>query len=484
MSRARSSSKQQILQHLTTTEINSYTQPPTTKKPRFDARNPSTLAADDQQDGGDEGEAEEYQEVDRLLELDEIGKGGQQTKRSAVNLDGYDTDSSNENFELRAAAKKAEAEAGAGAEAKAPKSKDEEVNDMFADLDEDVDKERSDEDLEREGKIAGKKRNVRFLDVDEIEGQVPNSKSGGHVSADMRAGKDKMVTDQESASGSSSSESGSDEERARIDSDVDEEVGAGGKKKHAPRLDAFNMRAEVEEGKFDGEGNFVRKAADRDAVHDRWLEGLSKKDMKKAREAKEKREDERRQRDKGDDSILTSDILSILITNLDKGETILEALQRLGKGLEKKKKVPTWQKNKRKDAEKEEKTESDPGTDAKDAKRREKISIITDAADRLLTRGQSEVYDLEREKLVRQYERDTGDQWNDPVTHDSDGDVEDKGISTQWQYRWSDMRDGGQLYGPYDGATMSAWDEAGYFGEGVEFRRVGDSGWSRSVDFV
>ena len=472
MSRAQSSSKQQDRQHLTS-QINSYTQPPTTNKPRFDARNPSTLAADDQT-GGDEQEAEEYQEVDRLLEIDEIGKGGQQTKRSAVNLDGYDTDSSNENFELRAAAK---------AEAEAPKSKDEEVNDMFADLEEDMDKEQSDEDLEREGKKVGKKRNVRFLDVDEIEGQVSNSKSGGHVSADMRAGKDKMVTDQEGGDSSSSSESGSDEERAQLDSDVDEEVGAGGKKKKAPRLDAFNMRAEDEEGKFDGEGNFVRKAADRDAVHDRWLEGLSKKDMKKAREAKEKREDERRQREKGDDSILTSDILSTLITNLERGETVLEALQRLGKGLEKKKKVPTWQKNKRKDAEKDGRTENDSETAAKDAKLREKISVVTDAADRLLTRGQPEVYDLEREMLVRQYERDTGDRWIDAVTQESDDDG-DEGLSAQWQYRWSDMRDGGQLYGPYDGAMMSAWDDAGYFGEGVEFRRVGESGWSRSVDFV
>ena len=427
------------------------------EKPRFDARNPSTLAAD-------------APEEDQILEIDEIGKGGQQAKRSAVNLDGYDTDSSNENFELRAAAK-------ADQQRKENAPKDEEDNDMFADLEETVDNKKEDEELAPEGKKS--KKDVRFLDVDDIEGQVLHSKSGGHVSAAMN-GK-RTTKDHES-----SSDSGDDEERARLDSDVDEEVGAGGKRKHAPRLDAFNMKAEDEEGKFDGDGNFVRKAAERDATHDRWLEGLSKKDMKKAREAQAKREEERRQRDKEDDSVLTSDILSTLIVNLERGETILEALQRLGKGLEKKKKVPNWRKNRRSNTNKEETNSSGNSVVAEnsstDAKRREKIEIITEAADRLLTRGQTEIYSQEREILVRQYERDTGDEWTEKNIKSEEG-IEPTGVK-RWQYRWSDKRDGGQLYGPYDGLTMSAWKEAGYFGEGVEFRRQGDIGWSRIVDFA
>ena len=55
----------------------------------------------------------------------------------------------------------------------------------------------------------------------------------------------------------------------------------------------------------------------------------------------------------------------------------------------------------------------------------------------------------------------------------------------QWEYRWSDARDGGQAHGPYDGAMMVSWNDAGFFGEGVEFRRAGEGGeWSRSVDFI
>ncbi len=75
-------------------------------------------------------------------------------------------------------------------------------------------------------------------------------------------------------------ESSDDEEEAALaaqEEDVDEEVGAGGLKRNAPKVDAFNMKAEQEEGRFDEAGNFVRKATDPDAKHDSWLEGVSKK---------------------------------------------------------------------------------------------------------------------------------------------------------------------------------------------------------------
>lgn len=60
------------------------------KKPRFDHRNPSTLAAD-------------APEEDLILDADVIGKSGNQTKRNAVNIDGYESDSDNDNFDARAA---------------------------------------------------------------------------------------------------------------------------------------------------------------------------------------------------------------------------------------------------------------------------------------------------------------------------------------------------------------------------------------------
>ncbi|KAF1813157.1 hypothetical protein P152DRAFT_306895 [Eremomyces bilateralis CBS 781.70] len=425
---------------------------PTAKKPRFDARNPSVLAA-------------HADDEDAILELDEIGRGGQ-PKRNAVNIDGYESDSSNDNFDARA-------------DAKAKREKDAKKNaeveeDLFAESEkEEEEEEEGEDDFSR----AAKKRDktVRFLDPQAIQGQVADSKSGGHVSADfLLSGKGKeRVKDVES-----SSESGSDEERDRVGSEVDEELGAGSKKKHAPRLEAFNMKEEAEEGKFDANGAFIRNAVDPNAVHDSWLEGLSKRDMKRAREAQEKRDEDRRRRDREDDAVPTSDILARLIRYLQPVETILEALQRLGKGKGKQK--PKWQKKQRNGNA----MDVDEGAEEEDpaeTQRKQAVEAITAAADQLLTRGQLEIYDAERELLIRQYQRETGEPWVEPTTSSAPNGPDQ---AAQWEYRWSDGREDGARHGPYDAATMKAWSDAGYFGEGVEFRRVGYSEWSRLVDFV
>ena len=443
---------------------------PSLKKARFDVRNPSALAPD-------------APEEDAILEADEIGKRGQQTKRNAVNIDGYESDSSNEGFDARADAKAKAVKKKEGLGGSGDGEKQEEENDMFADLNEDLKDGDEDEELAGEGKKTRKE--VHFLGEDEIEGQVAGSKSGGHVSADLllngdgaprRNGKRKEAD--------SSSESDVDEEERAAVGEVDEEIGAGGKKEHAPKLDAFNMKNEQEEGRFDAQGNFVRKAADPDAVHDSWLEGVSKKDMKKAKEAADKRDEETRQKRKEDDAILTSDILKTLIPYLERGETVLESLARLGRGKEKKK--PKWQnKNRRKADDAMDVDHEKASEDPAEIRRRETVEAITGAADKLLTRGQTEIYDAERELLMRQYSRETGEYWVDaPEADEGQVGVDGTGEAKQWEYRWADGRDGGQVNGPYDGSMMVAWNDAGYFGEGVEFRDAGQERWSRHVEFI
>lgn len=459
------------------------------KKPRFDVRNPSALAPD-------------ALEEDAVLEVDEIGKRGQQAKRNAVNIDGYESDSSNEGFDGRAEAKAKEA---AKKGKQGPGSKAEEDSDMFADLDEELGN--GDKDDGKAGNDTKKKKNVRFLEAEEIEGQVAGSKSGGHVSADfslngsgpgLNGNGTSNLHDKEAESSSESDVA--EEVRADIEGQVDEEVGAGGKKAHAPKLDAFNMKSEQEEGRFDAHGNFVRKAMDPDAVHDLWLEGVSKKDMKKAKEAEDRRDLERQQKALEDDAVLTSDILKDLIPHLERGETVLEALARLGRGKDKKKK---WQSKKHKrNTEEAMITDGDNNNnnnttaeDPTETRRRDAVEAITGAADKLLTRGQVEIYDAERELLVRQYRRETGgEDWIDPPAPerepaDEDGPDEEREMK-RWEYRWSDARDGGEIHGPYEGRMMVEWTDAGYFGDGVEFRRVeegeekGGGEWSRLVDFI
>ncbi|KAI4212061.1 MAG: hypothetical protein LQ351_005243 [Letrouitia transgressa] len=439
---------------------------PLSKKPRFDIRNPSTLAPD-------------APEEDAVLEADEIGNRGQQTKRNAVNIDGYESDSSNEGFDARANMKAKLA----GKEAnKSLNSKSEEDYDMFADLDEkpkDGDKK---EKLSAEGKKQ--KKAVRFLRMDEIPGQNFDSRTGEDVSSSFPYWAKGLIGQPIGSPNKQDTSSESDvpdEVRADI-GDEDEEVGAGGKKIHAPKIDAFNMKAEQEEGMFDEQLNYVRKAADPNAVHDSWLEGVSKKDMKRAKEAEEKRDEERRQKTLEADSVLTRDILSNLIPCLERCETALEALQRLGRGKEKKK--PKWatkQKNKQVDDNTVNVETGQASEDLAELRRRAAVETITEAADQLLSRGQTNIYDTEKEMLIRQYSRETGEAWADPPTEISDQVHEIK----QWEYRWVDERDGGQVNGPYDGSMMASWADAGYFSEGVEFRRAGTKDkWSRSVDFV
>ena len=121
-------------------------------------------------------------------------------------------------------------------------------------------------------------------------------------------------------------------------------------------------------------------------------------------------------------------------------------------------------------------TDEDPSEVA----RKKAIDDITGAADILMSRGQMDIYDTKRDTLTRQYRNDTGEDWVDPPAN---------GVTQQspamWEYRWSDARDGGDAHGPYDSAMMDSWKNAGYFGEGVEFRQVGDSGpWSGTVNFL
>lgn len=428
------------------------------KKPRFDLRNPSTLAPDAADD-------------DAILDADEIGRRGQQVRRKAVNLDGFESDSDNEgNFDVRSSNKAKQNKA----------KKEDEDDDMFAELQEDF----GAEEVDGDAALRKNKKNVRFLRNEEIEGQDTSSKGGRTLRVDLS-----KVPDEEEGEGEKEKEKEEEEEeesesdvaeedRAQVGNGMDEELGAGSKKKHGPLLDAFNMRDEQEEGRFDESGNFVRKAADPDALHDQWLDGVSKKDIRLAKEAADKREAARKEKDRLDDSVLTSDALKSLITQLQRGETALDALARIGKGAPKKPKWQTKRNQKRsKGDEDAEMTEDDP----KEAARKQAIEAVTGAADILMARGQAEIYDTEREVLTRQYRRETGEDWVDPQADSTPDDA----APEMWEFRWSDARDGGAVHGPYDGPTMESWKGAGYFGEGVEFRKTTDFGeWKSRVSFV
>jgi CD2 antigen cytoplasmic tail-binding protein 2 len=99
-------------------------------------------------------------------------------------------------------------------------------------------------------------------------------------------------------------------------------------------LSSFNMRDEMEEGKFTEDGSYVR-SFDPHSVHDRWMEGLGEREIKMARRRKRQQEKEQKEKmqaeerelqESGGKGALEKELLELL----KKGETVLEALQRLG----------------------------------------------------------------------------------------------------------------------------------------------------------
>ncbi|KAI9312006.1 hypothetical protein BX666DRAFT_1866887 [Dichotomocladium elegans] len=215
---------------------------------------------------------------------------------------------------------------------------------------------------------AKSKKGKRRLDINEIEGQ------------------DLYSRDQES-------------------DDEDEE----GKKKEPPLM-AFNLRQEMEEGSFDQEGNYHLNKADPQAHHDKWMEGVSRKEMAKAKEAQERRERDEALREAQRQSEVPqtkTDIYREMLNYIEPGENVREALGRLGSGSNKK--IPAWKqklmekKNRNKKAQPAAKT-GGPGKELSDeeaAERLRKVEKITGLADQMMAFGYFDIYEDTFEQMVR-----------------------------------------------------------------------------------
>lgn len=150
-----------------------------------------------------------------------------------------------------------------------------------------------------------KKKKEAFLRLGDIEGQEFGDQSGSDVDS-------------------------KDDDQPEDEDDAERRKKAG----MGYELSSFNMREEMEEGKFVADGTYVR-SFDPHGVHDRWMEGLDEKDIKLAR--RRKRQQERQQKEMmkveeeeleraGGKAAFERELLSML----KRGETVLEALQRLG----------------------------------------------------------------------------------------------------------------------------------------------------------
>ena len=126
-----------------------------------------------------------------------------------------------------------------------------------------------------------------------------------------------------------------DEDESDLDEPEDQdEVERRKKAGMGYELSSFNMREEMEEGKFAADGTYVR-SFDAHAIHDRWMDDLDEKEIKLARRRKRQQERIQRERIKAEERELAQSGGKAawemqLVGMLKKGETVLEALQRLG----------------------------------------------------------------------------------------------------------------------------------------------------------
>lgn len=213
------------------------------------------------------------------------------TRKGRVKTEGYESDSSDDGEGVVPSRRPGADGAGAGGEG------EEDEDDMFAM----ADKEEKTE--EEEGKKKGEEEYLRLGD---IEGQEFGR-------------------------------NGSDDEDEEDEEDEPEDEDDAERKRKAGmgyELSSFNMREEMEEGKFAADGMYVR-TFDPHALHDKWMEGLDEREIKLARKRKKEQEKKQRERMRAEEKELEesggrSAIELQVLSMLKKGESVLEALQRLG----------------------------------------------------------------------------------------------------------------------------------------------------------
>ncbi|KAJ7581265.1 hypothetical protein C8J56DRAFT_959521 [Mycena floridula] len=318
------------------------------------------------------------EEVDSALE--------QTTRKGRVkDAAGYDSDSSDD---------------GEGVVLSRRKEEKDEDDDMFA---------MGDEEAKSEETSSKKKKKTEYMRLGDIEGQE--------------------------FGGSGSEESSEDEPLDEDEVERRKKAGMGFE------LSSFNMREEMEEGKFTEDGSYVR-SFDPHGVHDRWMEGVDEREMKRAR--KRKRQQERVQQEKmqaEEEELAASGgkfaLEKQLLPLLKKGETILEALQRLGK------------------------LHSKPD-----------IEQVTHLASAIMALGDTDIYSKTYEELVRAI-RGSGSVDSAWIPPSAD---------RQFEYKWATPEAGqaDEIFGPFGEEEMQSWHQAQYFGiagEKVKVRAVGSNNW-------
>ncbi|KIO20563.1 hypothetical protein M407DRAFT_81465 [Tulasnella calospora MUT 4182] len=406
---------------------------PSTKKARFDenpikktTQIPTTEFIEDNSEEGLTGDAFS----NKILE--ELEPSGQKKRKGRVKTEGYDTDSSDDGEGVVESRKKARRKKG---------DDDEDDVDMFGGGDDQSDEEAA--------AANTKKKDTKFMALGDIEGQEFSGRGGSDADDDENEPED------------------------------EDDAVRRSKKGMGYELSSFNMKDEMEEGKFDEAGMFVR-AFDPHQVHDRWMEGLDETEIKKAKRSRKKMEErEAARRHQVDEeeglSHKTKEQLELeLLDWVRPGESVLQTLGRLG-------------------AEKKKNEKARPKQKPKSAKANSAIDRVTALASALMEMGNLHVYD-ETHRTLLFNAREAGlvaKDWVPPSAAPPPAPP-----TTKYEYRWAPeylaSTSGGakldETFGPFTGEELLAWKAASYFGpsgERVQLRKAGGgdswSDWSTVV---
>ena len=377
------------------------------------------------------------------IEVDAALENPSATRKGRVKTDGYDSDSSDDGEGVVPSRRP-------GADGAA----NDEDEDMFATGPKEEDKAEASEKKKKGG-------GEEFMRLGDIEGQEFGRGSGDDDGGDS---------------------SGDDEPEDEDDAERRTKAGMG------YEMSSFNMREEMEEGKFSADGMYVRNF-DPHALHDRWMDGLGEREIKLARKRKRRQEKAQLEKMRAEEQELEQlggkeAVEREVLAMLKKGETVLEALQRLGaRNKQSKAKqsgyapfffcflfffkliLPSSA------ASRTAKASSQDSRTATD-KRHNSLSDVeqlTHLASTLLSLGDTDIYSRTYEELVRSV-RSAGKV--DPSWVPPSADV-------KYEYKWNvpDSTGGqGQVFGPYSEEEMQSWYKASYFGlvgEKVKIRPVG-----------
>ncbi|XP_012270584.1 CD2 antigen cytoplasmic tail-binding protein 2 homolog [Orussus abietinus] len=271
---------------------------------------------------------------------------------------------------------------------------------------------------------------------------------------------------------------------------------------------AFNMKEELEEGHFDKDGHYLWNKEKE--IRDNWLDNIDWVQIKERKKTKTVDEskglaDSDSEEEEKDIVFDPTPLYKQILEYLKPGETVSQALCRLGKGKKKMSSADRWKKKK------------EVVTSAEEDEKSAQIIKLTELANELLTRtGNMDIYQENFElikKKIQQSEKQSHpskqeaelDMYADDFdvkekaklgeTDNSSKTTETEEMNTEktgdvdsevtWQLKWSQQEEA-EVLGPYSSKQMQLWAKKGYFKTGAWVRRTGQEGQFYSagrVDF-